>query len=377
MSLENHRDAVVRALERRFGRELAEDAVQDALEAALADPSAIQHPRAWLQVVAHRRAVDALRADREAPHAAPPEIGAACDTADVVETRERVRALLAGLRAIPGRQRDALVLRSLEARSYAEIAERLDVDPANAKQLVSRARRSLDAALTAEALDCVRVRELLECAVGRGARAPVVVRPHLRVCRDCARRHGELRRAARRRRLAALLPGPLFARLAEWGGRSLEIVAGTAAGGACAGACAAALLSSPAPVIQVARPEPPRPAPTATATPERTPRPARTPVRTAVATRTPAPPPTSALPAPTPRPVRTAIATPSPTPDASAQRAAARTSRDLAGCHRAQDEACAAAVLDRARARSRRFKAEQRARAAPPGAPAYRVPSAR
>src|SRR6478735_9974467 len=43
-----HRDAVVRSLERRFGRELAEDAVQDALAQALVSREEPANPKAWL-----------------------------------------------------------------------------------------------------------------------------------------------------------------------------------------------------------------------------------------------------------------------------------------------------------------------------------------
>ncbi|RKQ88130.1 RNA polymerase sigma factor (sigma-70 family) [Solirubrobacter pauli] len=257
-----HRDAVVRSLERRFGnRELAEDAVQDALAAALASDEAPANPKAWLHVVAHRRAVDALRGTREAPHAEPPELGTACDAAEVVVMRERVRSVLGALHAIPRRQRDALLLRTLEDRSYEEIGARLEVEPENAKQLVSRARRGL------------------------------------------------------RRRVAGALPAPFVARLAEL----LQVATGTAAGRTCAGLCVAAgafaSLSVEAPVVRqmavapaataeptatptpTARPKPRRERPQ----PRRTPAPTATPVRTAVAT-------------PVATPVRTATPTPTPTP---------------------------------------------------------------
>lgn len=259
-----HRDAVVRSLERRFGnRELAEDAVQDALACALTSGETPANPKAWLHVVAHRRAVDALRGTREAPHAEPPELGTACDAAEVVVLRERVRSVLGALHAIPRRQRDALLLRTLEESSYEEIGARLEVEPENAKQLVSRARRGL------------------------------------------------------RRRVAGALPAPLVARLAEL----LQVATGTAAGRTCAGLCVAAgafaSLSVEAPVVRqmavapAATAEPtatPTPTPTARPKPRRerpqprrTPAPTATPVRTAVAT-------------PVATPARTATATPTPTP---------------------------------------------------------------
>src|SRR5690349_19442946 len=236
-----HRDAVVRSLERRFGsRELAEDAVQDALAIALADGETPPNPKAWLHVVAHRRAVDVLRGAHESPHAQPPELGCERDPLEVLSMREHVRSVFGALHRIPGRQRDALLLRSLEGRTYDEIGARLDIAPANAKQLVSRARRSLCLTVEADGIDCASVRRELEAAADRDVRAPFLVRPHLRACRECARCHADLRRAARRRRLGALLPVPLLHRLAELLQRTFEVTTGTAAGRACAGVCAAA-----------------------------------------------------------------------------------------------------------------------------------------
>ena len=248
-----HRDAVVRSLERRFGRELAEDAVQDALAQALVSREEPANPKAWLHVVAHRRAVDAVRAAREAPHASLPETGVACDPAEELALRERVRSVLGALRTIPGRQRDALLLRSLEDRSYAEIGARLDVEPENAKQLVSRGRRSL------------------------------------------------------RARVGALVPAPLFARAAEFFQRGFEVATGTAAGRACAGLCIAgafASLGAEGPVVRELAS-----APAATPTVTATPTPTSTP------TRTPAAKPRRESPAPvvaTPTPVATVNSTPTP-----------------------------------------------------------------
>lgn len=301
-----HRDAVVRSLERRFGnRELAEDAVQDALACALTSGETPANPKAWLHVVAHRRAVDALRGTREAPHAEPPELGTATDAAEVVVLRERVRSVLGALHAIPRRQRDALLLRTLEDRSYEEIGARLEVEPENAKQLVSRARRGL------------------------------------------------------RRRVAGVLPGPLLARLAEL----LHVATGTAAGRTCAGLCVAAgafaSLSVEAPVVRqmavapAATAEPtttPTPTPTARAkprrerpAPRRTPTPTATPASTVVATPT-ATPVRTATPTATPSSKDAIVAprtlpTPTPTPAGYAAQI-----RKLKRCPRTQEalQACGA-----------------------------------
>lgn len=303
-----HRDAVVRSLERRFGnRDLAEDAVQEALAMAVASGETPANPKAWLHVVAHRRAVDALRGEREAPHSEPPEVGCASDTADVIVLRERVRSVLSALHTIPRRQRDALLLRTLEDRSYDEIGARLEVEPDNAKQLVSRARRSI------------------------------------------------------RRRVAGLMPAPLLARVAELAQRSFEVATGTAAGRACAGLCVAgafASLSIEAPVVRQLAATPAAtavPTPSPTATPERRRvkvRPRRTPTATPTAVRTAVPTPTATAP-----PVRTAVPTPTATATPSSKDAIVSPPtptptpegykeqiRELKRCPRTQDalRACAA-----------------------------------
>lgn len=310
-----YRDAVVRSLERRFGsRELAEDAVQDAFAIALAKPEPPPNPKAWLHVVAHRRAVDVLRGVREAPHAAPPETGCERDPLEVLSMREEVRSVFGALHRIPGRQRDALLLRSLEGRTYDEIGARLDIAPANAKQLVSRARHSLCLTVEADGIDCAAVRRELQAAVQRNTRAPVLVRPHLKACRECARCHADLRSAARRRRLGALLPVPLLNRLTDLMQRTFEVTAGTAAGRACAGVCAAAgafATFGPAPVViqQVAQ-APPR----TTATP--TPTPIATPARAEQPRRKPKSAPTPAAAPIIPRtPVLAVTPTPTPAPE--------------------------------------------------------------
>lgn len=51
--------------------------------------------------------------------------------------------------ALPERQRDALVLRELEGRSYEEIAVQLGVSDGAVRQLLNRARNTLRASVTA------------------------------------------------------------------------------------------------------------------------------------------------------------------------------------------------------------------------------------
>ena len=65
------------------------------------------------------------------------------------ERRQGLRDVVAAVGALPERQRDALVLRELEGRSYDEIALKLGVSDGAVRQLLNRARNTLRAGVTA------------------------------------------------------------------------------------------------------------------------------------------------------------------------------------------------------------------------------------
>jgi RNA polymerase sigma factor (sigma-70 family) len=131
----------------------AEDAVQqtfvNAYTALSRDESKIEL-RPWLYRIARNVALNALTRDREcsSPHVAElPEVGESVH--DEVERRFRLRAAFEAVQTLPERQRDAVVLRELEGRSYEQIATELDVTGGAVRQLLSRARDTLRAAATA------------------------------------------------------------------------------------------------------------------------------------------------------------------------------------------------------------------------------------
>jgi RNA polymerase sigma factor (sigma-70 family) len=130
----------------------AEDAVQTsflrALEAIRANQRELQLS-AWLHRIAHNTAIDALRrldSDWE-------ELGEHIDgvepTHAAAERRARFHSVVAGMGALPERQRRALVLRELEGRSYEEIATTLGVTGAGVRQLLNRARNAMRAGASA------------------------------------------------------------------------------------------------------------------------------------------------------------------------------------------------------------------------------------
>ncbi|HWH92247.1 MAG TPA: sigma-70 family RNA polymerase sigma factor [Baekduia sp.] len=194
----------------------AEDVVQDAMVRAVRALRNGSHPDAlgpWLHRITRNCALDLTAARRRHPvveladHAHPP----AEDAGAAVERSLVVRGLMADVRRLPDTQRSALVLRELEGRSYADIADELDVTVPAVKSLLVRARQGL-------------------------------------------------KRARDDRRVAAWLPLPLLGRLAERIGTLWEPVA------ACATpkvACAAVVVAGSLPVMSGKTPAPVRaPSPT-------------------------------------------------------------------------------------------------------------------
>jgi RNA polymerase sigma factor (sigma-70 family) len=121
-----------------------------------------------------------------------------------------VGELLTALSKIPPQQRQAIVLREFEGRSYAEIAEILGVTTSALETLLFRARRSLAEELEHQ-LTCTDAQLAISRSVdGRlGRKERRRLRDHLAECPDCAR----FARLQQRHRTAlrglALVPIPL------------------------------------------------------------------------------------------------------------------------------------------------------------------------
>jgi RNA polymerase sigma factor (sigma-70 family) len=126
----------------------AEDVVQEAMVRAvraLRKGSRPEAPGPWLHRITRNCALDLTAARRRHPvvelvdHAHPP----AEDAQAAVERRLGVRGLVADVGRLPDTQRSALVLRELEGRSYADIADELEVTVPAVKSLLVRARQGL------------------------------------------------------------------------------------------------------------------------------------------------------------------------------------------------------------------------------------------
>lgn len=203
-----HRDHMIAVATRVLGRGGdAEDAVQVAMlraYLALADGRRVPALRPWLARIAHNAALDMLAARRVSPRlGAAAECRAPVEGADATAARrDRVRALVDDMRALPERQRRALALSALGGLPPARIAAALGVDPAEARHLLHEARASLEEFSAGRDLPCADVRERIATGDGRALRARRL-RAHLRACDDCRDRADAVRA---RRRLRALVP---------------------------------------------------------------------------------------------------------------------------------------------------------------------------
>lgn len=114
------------------------------------------HPRAWLYRIASNVCLDYLRRqrreqplDRIADH--PSEAASVEQQAEARQDAEQVQRLI---RQLPGRQRDALVLRRLQGLSYEEVASAMggtaEAARANVYQAAKRLKGLFDAAVSAE-----------------------------------------------------------------------------------------------------------------------------------------------------------------------------------------------------------------------------------
>lgn len=130
----------------------AEDAVQTALVSAfnsLRSSQGEMNLRSWLYRIAHNTALNALR-DRALAHEELSEELDGVERPDqAFEKNECLRDVVAALGALPDRQRDAMVLRELEGRSYEAIATELGVTDGSVRQLLNRARNTLRSGMTA------------------------------------------------------------------------------------------------------------------------------------------------------------------------------------------------------------------------------------
>ena len=218
----NHSAELLRYALRVLGsRSDAEDATQAVFVRALRAlerGERVRAPRNWLIKIAHnecRRALSSRRLHAELPEQLPSE----------PQEAGRAAELQRALEALPESQRHALVLRELEGRTYAEIADSLKISHSAVETLIFRARRAVREQLEA-AMSCEEFAAVLDDPAARPR-----IRAHARVCPACAHLERQARgRKSALRRIASALGLPWWsAKIA-----AVAVTTATVAGGVAA-----------------------------------------------------------------------------------------------------------------------------------------------
>jgi RNA polymerase sigma factor (sigma-70 family) len=202
-----------------------------------------RQPQNWLIAIAHNVCRQRFRQSQRRVEevAFDDTLAEAVVADDDAPTVEDIRRALGHLAF---NQRAALVMRELEGRSYAEIAEILDLSVSAVETLIFRGRRALREQLEGR-LTCreaeMAISKQLDGRLARADRGPL--RAHLRECAECAGLARKLRAQRAAIRSLGLVPLPsslasLFggAGAAAWGGGlAIKAAVGLAAGAVVAG----------------------------------------------------------------------------------------------------------------------------------------------
>jgi RNA polymerase sigma factor (sigma-70 family) len=183
-----------------------------------------EKPQNWLIAIAHNVCRQRFRqsARRPAEVAFDDDVGTQFVEPDGdTPTGEDIRRALGHLAF---NQRAALVMRELEGRSYAEIAQILELSPSAVETLIFRARRALREQLETS-LTCgdaeLAISRQLDGRLKRSDRA--ALRAHLRECKGCATfaRRQRAQRTAIRSLAAVPIPTSLTSLFGGGGGAAL------------------------------------------------------------------------------------------------------------------------------------------------------------
>ena len=221
----------------------AEDVTQTTFVNALRALERGEQPRKpanWLITIAHNLIRQRFRQQQSRPRQV--ELDRDVPTLEPEDDGPSIEELVRALQRIPDLQREALVLRELEGRSYKEIASILGSSVTALETLIFRARRSLAEELE-NLVTCDRAElalsRRLDGRLGRKERKRLVA--HLEECPDCARvaKLGINRRRAFKG--LALLPLPVSLTLFKGAPSASAAVGLPTIGGAAATGTAAGL----------------------------------------------------------------------------------------------------------------------------------------
>ena len=189
----------------------AEDVTQSTFLNAYRSLEQGVHPRkpsSWLLAIASNAIKQRFRQESARPRQVELDDRIADTSSEA--TGPSVGEILTALSHIPPQQRQAIVLREFEGRSYKEIAGILSVTVSALETLLFRARRSLAEELEHQ-LTCTEAQfAVSQAADGRlGRKERRRLRVHLEECPDCARFTQVQKRHRRALRGLALVPIPV------------------------------------------------------------------------------------------------------------------------------------------------------------------------
>src|SRR3954447_4167386 len=147
-----YRPALVRFCARILPDSRTEDAVQQTFinaHAALRSGEQPARLKPWLYTVARNAALNMLRQNGWNYEQIPLDFDGVRRPDQVVEQRIELQQAVAAVGDLPDRQRDAIVMREFEGRSYEEIALALGANGGPVRHLLTRARAPIRAAASA------------------------------------------------------------------------------------------------------------------------------------------------------------------------------------------------------------------------------------
>jgi RNA polymerase sigma-70 factor (ECF subfamily) len=132
---------------RLVGRDHAEDVVQQSLVKAwlaLSNESVeVGNPKGWLYRIVHNQAMDHVRTSRTRWEELDPDWEADDSTERTFELRDRLGRVSVAISELPGRQREALLMHTVDGHPYRDIALAMDTNIPAVSQLITRARARL------------------------------------------------------------------------------------------------------------------------------------------------------------------------------------------------------------------------------------------
>lgn len=186
----------------------AQDALQNTMVKALGALPGERREidlKPWLYRIAHNESIDLIRRRRQTVVLEDDGLPSGSSLAEEVETRHRLRQLLADVAELPERQRGALLMREAGGLLFEEIATALGTTPAVARQTLYEARLGLREMAAGRNMECTAVTKALSDG-DRRIRRRRDISAHLKACPECRLFAAEI--DSRRRVLASISPLP-------------------------------------------------------------------------------------------------------------------------------------------------------------------------